>query len=74
MKLVVAVSGASGAPYAKRLLDFLADEGPRHGVSGWCTASVAILFVTVSRRIWSSGAWICARSRSCWDTRAWRRR
>ena len=28
MKLVVAVSGASGAPYAKRLLDFLAAEGP----------------------------------------------
>ncbi len=33
MKLVVAVSGASGAPYAKRLLDFLAAEGSKHGVS-----------------------------------------
>ena len=33
VKLVVAVSGASGAPYARRLLDFLAREGAAHGVS-----------------------------------------
>ena len=33
MKLVVAVSGASGAPYARRLLDFLARDGAAHGVS-----------------------------------------
>jgi 4-hydroxy-3-polyprenylbenzoate decarboxylase len=33
MKIVVGISGASGAPYAKRLLDFLAAEGPGHGVS-----------------------------------------
>jgi len=33
VKIVVGVSGASGAPYAKRLLDFLAAEGERHGIS-----------------------------------------
>ena len=33
MKIVVPVSSASGAAYARRLRDFLADEGPRHGIS-----------------------------------------
>jgi SAM-dependent methyltransferase len=33
VKLVVAVSGASGAPYARRLLDFLAANGEKHGLS-----------------------------------------
>ena len=33
MRIVVGVSGASGAPYARRLLDFLAAEGPKHGIS-----------------------------------------
>jgi len=32
VKIVVGVSGASGAPYARRLLDFLAAEGPALGV------------------------------------------
>ncbi len=46
MKLVVAVSGASGAPYAKRLLDFLAAQGPAHGVS------VDLVFTQTGRQIW----------------------
>ena len=46
MKLVVAVSGASGAPYAKRLLDFLAQEGPRHGVSA------DLVFTQTGRQVW----------------------
>lgn len=33
MRIVVGISGASGAPYAKRLLDFLSAEGPKHGIS-----------------------------------------
>ncbi len=46
MKLVVGVSGASGAPYAKRLLDFLAANGERHGVS------VDLVFTRTGRQIW----------------------
>jgi 4-hydroxy-3-polyprenylbenzoate decarboxylase len=46
MKLVVAVSGASGAPYAKRLLDFLAAEGPRHGVL------VDLVFTETGKQVW----------------------
>ena len=46
MKLVVAISGASGAPYAKRLLDFLAAEGPRHGVA------VDVVFTETGRQVW----------------------
>jgi 4-hydroxy-3-polyprenylbenzoate decarboxylase len=46
MKLVVAVSGASGAPYAKRLLDFLAEEGPAHGVS------VDLVFTQTGKQVW----------------------
>lgn len=46
MKLVVAVSGASGAPYAKRLLDFLATEGPGHGIE------VDLLFTETGRQVW----------------------
>jgi 4-hydroxy-3-polyprenylbenzoate decarboxylase len=46
MKLVVAVSGASGAPYAKRLLDFLAVEGPPHGIA------VDLVFTETGRQVW----------------------
>ncbi len=46
MKLVVAVSGASGAPYAKRLLDFLAEKGPDHGVS------VDLVFTQTGKQVW----------------------
>jgi 4-hydroxy-3-polyprenylbenzoate decarboxylase len=46
MKLVVAVSGASGAPYAKRLLDFLAQEGAAHGVSA------DLVFTQTGKQVW----------------------
>ena len=46
MKLVVAISGASGAPYAKRLLDFLAAEGAAHGVQ------VDLVFTTTGKQVW----------------------
>jgi flavin prenyltransferase len=46
MKLVVAVSGASGAPYAKRLLDFLAAEGAKQGIS------VDLVFSQTGRQVW----------------------
>ncbi len=46
MKLVVAVSGASGAPYAKRLLDFLAADGPAHGVE------VDLVFTETGKQVW----------------------
>lgn len=46
MKLVVAVSGASGAPYAKRLLDFLAEKGPEAGVS------VDLVFTRTGKQVW----------------------
>jgi 4-hydroxy-3-polyprenylbenzoate decarboxylase len=46
VKLVVAVSGASGAPYAKRLLDFLADQGPAHGVE------VDLVFTQTGKQVW----------------------
>jgi 4-hydroxy-3-polyprenylbenzoate decarboxylase len=46
MKLVVAVSGASGAPYAKRLLDFLAEQGPRSGVE------VDLVFTQTGKQVW----------------------
>jgi 4-hydroxy-3-polyprenylbenzoate decarboxylase len=47
MKLVVAVSGASGAPYARRLLDFLAEHGPAHGVG------VDVVFTTTGKQVWA---------------------
>jgi 4-hydroxy-3-polyprenylbenzoate decarboxylase len=47
MKLVVGVSGASGAPYAKRLLDFLAGEGPRHGVTA------DLVFTRTGKQVWN---------------------
>lgn len=47
MKLVVAVSGASGAPYARRLLDFLAEHGAAHGVS------VDVVFTTTGKQVWA---------------------
>jgi flavin prenyltransferase len=46
VKLVVAVSGASGAPYAKRLLDFLAEQGPAHGVSA------DLVFTQTGKQVW----------------------
>lgn len=46
MKLVVAVSGASGAPYAKRLLDFLSAEGPKQGVEA------DLVFTATGRQVW----------------------
>ena len=46
MKLVVAVSGASGAPYAKRLLDFLAAHGDAHGVSA------DLVFTQTGKQVW----------------------
>ncbi|HZZ84055.1 MAG TPA: UbiX family flavin prenyltransferase [Anaeromyxobacteraceae bacterium] len=46
MKLVVAVSGASGAPYAKRLLDFLSTEGVKHGVEA------DLVFTTTGKQVW----------------------
>jgi 4-hydroxy-3-polyprenylbenzoate decarboxylase len=46
MKLVVAVSGASGAPYAKRLLDFLAEQGPAHGVAA------DLVFTQTGKQVW----------------------
>ena len=47
MRIVVGVGGASGAPYAKRLLDFLAREGAAAGVQ------VDLVFSTTGRQIWS---------------------
>jgi 4-hydroxy-3-polyprenylbenzoate decarboxylase len=47
MRLVVGVSGASGAPYAKRLLDFLAAEGPAQGVA------VDLVFSETGRQVWN---------------------
>jgi flavin prenyltransferase len=46
VKLVVAISGASGAPYAKRLLDFLARAAPAHGVS------VDLVFTQTGKQVW----------------------
>jgi 4-hydroxy-3-polyprenylbenzoate decarboxylase len=46
VKLVVAVSGASGAPYAKRLLDFLASHGAAHGVSA------DLVFTQTGKQVW----------------------
>ena len=53
MKLVVAISGASGAPYAKRLLDFLAANAPALDVH------VDLVFTETARQIWS---WMRTRS------------
>jgi 4-hydroxy-3-polyprenylbenzoate decarboxylase len=46
MRLVVAVSGASGAPYAKRLLDFLAEHGPAAGVEA------DLVFTQTGKQVW----------------------
>jgi flavin prenyltransferase len=46
MKLVVGISGATGAPYAKRLLDFLAEHGEAHGVS------VDLVFTQTGKQVW----------------------
>jgi 4-hydroxy-3-polyprenylbenzoate decarboxylase len=46
MKLVVAISGASGAPYAKRLLDFLAASAGRHDLH------VDLVFTQTGKQVW----------------------
>lgn len=46
MKLVVGISGATGAPYAKRLLDFLAAHGATHGVEA------DLVFSSTGRQVW----------------------
>jgi len=46
MKLVVGISGATGAPYARRFLDFLAAHGEGHGVS------VDLVFTPTGRQVW----------------------
>jgi flavin prenyltransferase len=46
MKLVVGISGATGAPYARRLLDFLAAHGEAHDVS------VDLVFTSTGRQVW----------------------
>ncbi len=46
MKIVVAISGASGAPYAKRLLDFLAANGAQAGVSA------DLVFTQTGKQVW----------------------
>ena len=45
MKLVVGIGGASGAPYAKRLLDFLAREAAD-------LVSVDLVFTATGRLVW----------------------
>jgi 4-hydroxy-3-polyprenylbenzoate decarboxylase len=47
VKLVVGIGGATGAPYARRLLDFLAREGKAAGVS------VDLVFTTTGRLVWN---------------------
>jgi 4-hydroxy-3-polyprenylbenzoate decarboxylase len=47
VRLVIGVSGASGAPYAKKLLDFLAEHGQRHGVSA------DLVFTTTGKQVWA---------------------
>jgi 4-hydroxy-3-polyprenylbenzoate decarboxylase len=46
VKLVVAISGATGAPYAKRFLDFLAEHGPAHGVTA------DLVFTSTGKQVW----------------------
>jgi 4-hydroxy-3-polyprenylbenzoate decarboxylase len=46
VKLVVAISGATGAPYAKRLLDFLAAHAPEHDLS------VDLVFTQTGKQVW----------------------
>jgi 4-hydroxy-3-polyprenylbenzoate decarboxylase len=47
VKLVVGIGGATGAPYARRLLDFLAREGKAAGVS------VDLVFTPTGRLVWN---------------------
>src|SRR5205085_2785243 len=49
MKLVVAIGGASGAPYAKRMLDFLA----RHASTDEKTrVEVDLIFTDTGKLVW----------------------
>jgi len=47
VRLVVGIGGATGAPYAKRLLDFLARDGKAADVS------VDLVFTTTGRLVWN---------------------
>jgi 4-hydroxy-3-polyprenylbenzoate decarboxylase len=47
VKLVVGVSGATGAPYAKRLLDFLAEHAAEHDLH------VDVVFTTTGKQVWN---------------------
>jgi 4-hydroxy-3-polyprenylbenzoate decarboxylase len=47
MRLVVAVSGATGAPYAKKLLDFLAEHAASHDVQA------DLVFTTTGKQVWA---------------------
>jgi 4-hydroxy-3-polyprenylbenzoate decarboxylase len=46
-RIVVAVTGASGAPYAKRLLDYLAEHGER------LSLEVHVVFTKFGRLVWT---------------------
>jgi 4-hydroxy-3-polyprenylbenzoate decarboxylase len=46
-KIVVGVTGASGAPYARRLLDFLRDNAGQHGLEPH------VVFTKFGRLVWS---------------------
>jgi 4-hydroxy-3-polyprenylbenzoate decarboxylase len=46
VKLVVGISGATGAPYAKRLLDFLAEHAEANGVL------VDLVFTQTGKQVW----------------------
>jgi 4-hydroxy-3-polyprenylbenzoate decarboxylase len=46
-RIVVAVSGASGAPYARRVLDFLRDEGEALGLE------THVVFTKFGRLVWA---------------------
>lgn len=46
-RIVIAVTGASGAPYARRVLDFLRDEGAALGIEPH------VVFTKYGRLVWS---------------------
>lgn len=47
-KIVIGITGASGAPYAKRLLDFLDDRAKRHG-----DVEVAVCLSSTAPEVWA---------------------
>jgi 4-hydroxy-3-polyprenylbenzoate decarboxylase len=64
LKLVVAVGGASGAPYARRLLDVLAGLGPD-------LVRPHVVFSTAARQVWATEVGTAIRELPFphWDTR-----